>query len=70
MPDSDELNLQNPGDVADWIRDNLASFPLTIEEKDILDRVARRIYWGDKTAVKDLHGLRILYWQIVGWNRR
>jgi len=76
--DNDDLiNLDDPGEVAEWVKahgkknlgDSVVSFPFSEDETRLLEKIVRRIYWGAKTAVQDLHDLRILYWQVVGWKR-
>jgi hypothetical protein len=70
----DELTnhqLQDPETVAEYIQDACQhfGFPLRTEENDLCEKVARRAMWGEKTACQDLHELRCLYWQAVGFMR-
>lgn len=63
--------LQDPEQVAEFIQDarKQFGFPLRSEESDLCEKVLRRAVWGEKTAAQDLHELRCLYWQAVGYLR-
>lgn len=76
----DQQQLQDPGIVADFILKQIHQhaseantftkvFSLTDDEQELLYRVDQRTYTGEPTSVQDLHELRILYWQVVGFLR-
>jgi len=53
--------------VADWISGT--DFPLDEDEKFLLQRVKETRYTQEPNHVERLYGLRILYWQVVGFLR-
>jgi hypothetical protein len=64
-----EINLSNPFEITDFLKTQ-TSFPYTSGEESLVWKIRERSYSGESTCVEELHELRVLYWQVVGFNRR
>lgn len=64
------MNLSNPFEVVDFLMSKDGLFPFTESEKRILNKIKERSWSGESTCVDELHELRCLYWQVVGYERR
>lgn len=70
-----QQQLQDPFMVVDFIVNSIDDaygmyFVLTGDERELIDRIRSRTYTGQNTSAQDLHELRILYWQVVGFLRK
>lgn len=62
------MDLTNPFAVVDFIA--AKSFPFSPEEERLLAKIKERSYSGESSCVDELHDLRILYWQVIGYERK
>lgn len=72
----DTFQVQDPQNIVDFILNVVVGdeenelFRLTEGEESLLASIHKRRFTGEPTSAQDLHELRILYWQVVGFMRR
>lgn len=67
------FNIPNPlscscFDLATWISEQ--DFPFNQMEKDLVKEILDKSFTCEPTSVHDIQDLRILFWQVVGANRK
>lgn len=53
--------------LSGWVASFQDDFPFTPAELNLLANILDRGFTLEPTCVRDLHKLRCLYWQIIGW---
>jgi len=72
----DQFQVQDPQNVVDFILEVVVGdeeddlLHLTDDEEILLKTIHQRRFTGEPTSARDLHELRVLYWQAVGFIRR
>lgn len=64
------MDLSDPFLVVAYCLLKEETFPFSKSELRLLNKIKERSFSGESTCVGELHELRCLYWQVVGYERR